>query len=329
MSLEEILKSGAILAPMAGVTDAPFRALCREYGCALAVTEMVSAKGYLLAPKDNRATRELLYVSPQEEGAVALQLFGHEPEIMARAAEELTRERRYAMLDINMGCPVPKIVGNGEGSALLRDPAAAAEMVRAVVQASHVPVSVKLRLGFEAGSETYLRLGPMLEESGASLLTLHARTRSQFYEGRADWRAIAKLKARVSIPVIGNGDVTGWQDALRMLEETNCDGVAVGRGAQGNPWIFEQIARAMRGEPQRAVGPEEKLGALLRHASSLAQLKGEAIAVREMRRHAVCYVRGLRDAARLRTRVNSVTTMEGLKALMSAFLLEGRIPPAV
>ena len=328
MSRQPVWTSGAILAPMAGVTDAPFRALCREYGCALAVSEMVSAKGYLLAPKGNRAARELLAVSPQEEGAVALQIFGHEPEIMARAAEELTRGNRYAMLDINMGCPVPKIVGNGEGSALLRDPAAAAELVRAVVRASHVPVSVKLRLGFEAGSETYLLLGPLLEESGASLLTLHARTRSQFYEGHADWSAIARLKARVSIPVIGNGDVTCWQDALRMREETRCDGVAVGRAAQGNPWIFEQIARAMRGEPQRIVEPEEKLSVVLRHAQMLSQLKGEAVAVREMRRHAVCYVRGLRDAAKLRTRVNSVVTLEGFAELMTAFLLEGRIPPS-
>ena len=329
MNTEHFWENGAILAPMAGVTDAPFRALCREYGCAMAVSEMVSAKGYLLAPKGNRATRELLAVSPQEEGAVALQLFGHEPEIMARAAQELTRDHRYAMLDINMGCPVPKIVGNGEGSALLRDPAAAAEVARAIVTASHVPVSVKLRLGFEAGSETYLRLGPLLEESGVSLLTLHARTRSQFYEGRADWDAIAKLKARVSIPVIGNGDVACWQDALRMREETRCDGVAVGRAAQGNPWLFEQIARAMRGEPQRSVEPEEKLAVVLRHARMLADLKGEAVAVREMRRHAVCYVRGLRDAAKLRTRVNSVMTLDELGALMRAFLLEGRVPPAV
>ena len=246
---------------------------------------------------------------------------------MARAARELTQTGRYAMLDINMGCPVPKIVGNGEGSALLRDPEAAARVVRAVAEASHVPVSVKLRLGFEAGSETYLRLGPMLEESGASLLTLHARTRSQFYEGRADWDAIAKLKARVSIPVIGNGDVTCWQDALRMREQTRCDGVAVGRAAQGNPWIFEQIARAMRGEAQREIGPEEKLDVVLRHAQALAELKGEPVAVREMRRHAVCYVRGLRDAAKLRTRVNSVVTLDGLRELMAAFLLEGRVLP--
>ena len=325
MSAPAFWASGAMLAPMAGVTDAAFRALCREYGCAMAVTEMVSAKGYLLAPKDNRATRELLAVDPCEHGAVALQIFGHEPDVMARAAHELTQGERYAMLDINMGCPVPKIVGNGEGSALLRDPVAAAEMVKAVVQASHVPVSVKLRLGFEAGSETYLLLGPLLEESGVSLLTLHARTRRQYYEGHADWSAIKRLKQRVSIPVIGNGDVTCAQDALRMMEETGCDGVAVGRAAQGNPWIFEEIARALSGQPARTVEPEERLTVVMRHAHMLAVLKGEGVAVCEMRRHVASYVRGLSGAARLRTRVNAVTRLDTLEEMMRAFLLEGRV----
>lgn len=325
MSAPAFWQRGAMLAPMAGVTDAAFRALCREYGCPMAVSEMVSAKGYLLAPKDNRATRELLAVDPTEEGAVALQIFGHEADVMARAAHELTRDGRYAMLDINMGCPVPKIVGNGEGSALLRDPVAAAEVARAVVQASHVPVSVKMRIGFEAGSETYLQLGELLEQSGVSLLTLHARTRSQYYEGRADWQAIAKLKQRVSIPVIGNGDVTCAEDALRMMEQTRCDGVAVGRAAQGNPWIFEEIALALRGLPARRVDAQERLSVVMRHAKLLAALKGEAVAVREMRRHTACYVRGLPGAARLRTRVNAVTRMGELESLMSAFLLEGRV----
>ncbi len=188
----DFLNRGAMLAPMAGVTDMPFRVLCHEMGCPMAVSEMVSAKGYLLAPKDNRATRELLSVDERERGAVALQLFGHEPEIMARAAEKLTRDGRYALLDINMGCPVPKIVGNGEGSALMKEPVRAAEIVAAVAKASHVPVTVKMRLGFEAGSETYLLLGQLAQESGAQMITLHARTRSQFYEGRADWSAIGK-----------------------------------------------------------------------------------------------------------------------------------------
>lgn len=315
------LKQGAMLAPMAGVTDMPYRVLCHEMGCPMAVSEMVSAKGYVLAPKDNRATRELLAVAPEEEGAVTLQLFGHEPDIMAKAAEELTREGRYAMVDINMGCPVPKIAGNGEGSALMKNPQLAADIVRKMVEAAHVPVTVKMRLGFEAGSETYLTLGPMLEEAGASMITLHARTRSQYYEGHADWNAIRKLKERVSIPVIGNGDVASWQDAMRMLEETGCDGVAVGRAAQGNPWIFEQIKEGMAGKPVREIAASEKLSVLLRHAQMLAELKGESVAVREMRRHIVCYVRGMRDAAKLRMQVNSILTMEELREALTGFML--------
>ena len=317
----DFLKQGALLAPMAGVTDMPFRVLCREMGCPMATSEMVSAKGYLLAPKDSRAARELLATAPQEAGHVALQIFGHEPEIMARAAEALTRDGRYAMLDINMGCPVPKIVGNGEGSALLRDPILAADVVRAVAKASHVPVSVKVRLGFEAGSEAYLLVGQLAQESGAAMLTLHARTRSQFYEGRADGSAIRRLTERVSIPVVGNGDVTSAADALRMLEETGCDGVAVGRAAQGNPWIFEQIADAMAGRPVRQPSPQEKLAVLMRHARMLAQLKGEAVAVREMRRHVVCYVRGMRGAARLRAQVNALETLFQLEETVSSFML--------
>ena len=315
------LRRGAMLAPMAGVTDMPFRVLCHEMGCPMAVSEMVSAKGYILSPKGNRAQRELLAVDEREEGAVALQLFGSEPEIMARAAAELTQDGRFAMLDINMGCPVPKIVGNGEGSALMKNPQLAAQIVREMVAASHVPVTVKMRLGFEAGSETYLTLGPLLEEAGASMITLHARTRSQFYEGHADWSAIRALKERVSIPVVGNGDVTCWQDAVRMMEQTRCDGVAVGRAAQGNPWIFEQIRDGMAGRPVREIPAGEKLEVLMRHARMLSALKGEAVAVREMRRHVVCYVRGMRDAARVRTQVNSILTLEALEQTLSAFML--------
>ena len=317
----DFLSRGAMLAPMAGVTDMPFRVLCHEMGCPMAVSEMLSAKGYVLSPKDNRAQRELLAVAPQEEGAVALQIFGHEIDVMAKAAEELTRDNRYAMLDINMGCPVPKIVGNGEGSALMKTPQLAADIVREVAAASHVPVTVKMRLGFEAGSETYLQLGEMVERAGASMITLHARTRSQFYEGHADWSAIGKLKERVGIPVVGNGDIASWQDAMRMLEESGCDGVAVGRAAQGNPWIFEQIKDGMAGRPVRMIPAEEKLSVLLRHARMLAELKGEGVAVREMRRHVVCYVRGMRDAAKLRTKVNAILTLEALEETLSAFML--------
>ena len=321
MSQFEFLKKGALLAPMAGVTDMPFRLLCHEMGCPMATSEMLSAKGFLLSPRDNRAVRELTAVSAQEEGAVALQIFGHEPDVMAKAAEELTRDGRFAMLDINMGCPVPKIVGNGEGSALLRSPELAEAVVREVSAASHVPVSVKMRIGFDAGSETCLELAPMLERAGACMVTLHARTRSQFYEGHADWSMIKRLKERVAIPVVGNGDIMCALDALRMLEETGCDGVAVGRGAQGNPWIFEQIRDAFAGQAVREPSAEEKLQVLMRHARMLAELKCEEIAVKEMRRHVVCYVRGMRDAARVRTKVNAVETIAGLEALMQGFFL--------
>ncbi|MBP3655221.1 MAG: tRNA dihydrouridine synthase DusB [Clostridia bacterium] len=310
-----------MLAPMAGVTDMAFRVLCREMGCPMAVSEMLSAKGYTISGRKNRAAAELLAVDPMEQGAVALQIFGHEPDVMARAAEELTRDGSYALLDINMGCPVPKIVSNGEGSALMRTPELAAQIVREVSAASHVPVTVKMRLGFDAGSDAYLQLGPMLERSGAAMITLHARTRSQFYEGRADWSAIRRLKERVGIPVVGNGDVASADDALRMLEETGCDGVAVGRAAQGNPWIFEQIRDAFAGRTPRSIPAEEKLEVVMRHADMLAQLKGEHIAVREMRRHVICYVRGMRDAARLRTKVNSILTIDELRRELTAFML--------
>ena len=322
MNLRDMLKSGAMLAPMAGVTDMPYRVLCLENGCPMAVSEMVSAKGFLLAPRNGRAAHDLLTVDPAERGKMALQIFGHEPEIMARAADELTSAGQYAMLDINMGCPVPKIVGNGEGSALMKNPALAEEIVRTVAKASHVPVTVKMRLGFEPGSETYLELGERVERAGAAMITLHARTRSQFYEGHADWAAIRKLKERVAIPVVGNGDVTCAGDALAMIEETRCDGVAVGRAAQGNPWIFAQIADAMAGRPVREIAPEEKLAMILRHARMLAEFKGEYVAVREMRRHIVCYVKGMRDAAKLRTRVNQIETMDALAAEMTAFFMK-------
>ncbi len=245
---------------------------------------------------------------------------------MARAAEELTRDGRYALLDINMGCPVPKIVGNGEGSALMKEPVRAAELIAAVAKASHVPVTVKMRLGFEAGSETYLLLGQLVQESGAQMITLHARTRSQFYEGTRIGTPSPVLNGAVSHPRRRQWRHSCWQDALRMLEETGCDGVAVGRAAQGNPWIFAQIRDAMQGRPIREPDNEEKLAVWTRHLHTLAQLKGEAVAVREMRRHIVCYVRGMRDAARLRVRVNAITEIDELEnTLDRPFMLEGRV----
>lgn len=300
------LEGNVFLAPMAGVTDFPFRLLCREMGCALAFTEMVSAKGMLLAPPDNRAARELLLTSPQE-GPVALQLFGREPQTVAEAARRLAGDGRFCLVDLNMGCPAPKIAGSGEGSGLLREPDLAVRVAEAVVRASPVPVTVKLRMGWDEDSLVYEELGRRLQEVGVSALTLHARTRRQFYAGRADWDAIARLKRAVSIPVIGNGDVTCLQDARRMMEQTGCDAAMIGRAAMGNPWVFAG----------RDPSPRERVEGALRHARMLMAFKGEAVAMREMRGHVACYVRGLHGAARIRERINAASTYAQLSECLA------------
>lgn len=300
------LEGNVFLAPMAGVTDFPFRLLCREMGCALAFTEMVSAKGMLLAPPGNRAARELLLTSPQE-GPVALQLFGREPQTVAEAARRLAGDGRFCLVDLNMGCPAPKIAGSGEGSGLLREPDLAVRVAEAVVRASPVPVTVKLRTGWDEDSLVYEELGRRLQEVGVSALTLHARTRRQFYAGRADWDAIARLKRAVSIPVIGNGDVTCLQDARRMMEQTGCDAAMIGRAAMGNPWVFAG----------RDPSPRERVEGALRHARMLMAFKGEAVAMREMRGHVACYVRGLHGAARIRERVNAASTYAQLSECLA------------
>ena len=300
------LEGNVFLAPMAGVTDFPFRLLCREMGCALAFTEMASAKGMLLAPPGNRAARELLLTSPQE-GPVALQLFGREPQTVAEAARRLPGDGRFCLVDLNMGCPAPKIAGSGEGSGLLREPDLAVRVAEAVVRASPVPVTVKLRTGWDEDSLVYEELGRRLQEVGVSALTLHARTRRQFYAGRADWDAIARLKRAVSIPVIGNGDVTCLQDAPRMMEQTGCDAAMIGRAAMGNPWVFAG----------RDPSPRERVEGALRHARMLMAFKGEAVAMREMRGHVACYVRGLHGAARIRERTNAASTYAQLSECLA------------
>ena len=307
------------LAPMAGVTDLAFRLICLEKGCEGVTTEMVSAKGLLLSPA-NAANRCLLATDARERGRVSAQIFGHEPDVVRRIAESLTAPGDWASLDLNMGCPMPKIVNHGDGSALMRDPRLAGRVIRAAAEGSRVPVGVKMRLGFAEDPEAYLTIGRVAEEAGAAWLTLHARTKEQLYSGWADWSAIRKLKRAVGIPVIGNGDVRTGGDALRMMEETGCDGVAVGRGAQGNPWLFSEIAARLSGRAYSAPDAAEKLDAVLRHLALLCSLKGERTAVREMRRHAAAYIQGMPGAARARADLNRIVTADGMREALTAFM---------
>ncbi|MBQ8095086.1 MAG: tRNA dihydrouridine synthase DusB [Clostridia bacterium] len=314
----DALRGGAVLAPMAGVTDMPFRRLCLECGAVYAVTEMVSAKGYLMSGERLRAQQELLAVHPDEYGHVALQLFGHEPDVMAEAAHLLSADGRYFMIDLNFGCPVPKVCRNGEGSAMMRTPGHAFEVIRAVVAGSRIPVSVKMRLGYDSAEE-YLELAHAAERAGAGLLTLHARTRSQYYAGQADWKCIRRLKSETGLPVIGNGDITDGVTARRMFQETGCDGIAVGRAAEGNPFIFDEIRTVLAGKTWHAPGTEMRRQMLLRHAADLVSFKGETIGVREMRRHVMNYVKGCRGAVALRRDINTITDLKALEAAVNRF----------
>lgn len=303
-----ILNNRVALAPMAGVTDLPFRLLCREYGAGLVCTEMVSAKAVYYG---NRNTEELLRIHPQE-GPVSLQLFGSDPRLMGEMAARI-EERPFDILDINMGCPVPKVVKNGEGSALMRDERLAAQIVRQVARSVKKPVTVKIRKGFDDGHVNAVELARRLEEAGAAAVAVHGRTREQYYSGKADWDIIARVREAVSIPVFGNGDVTGPLTARALLEHTGCAGVMVGRAARGNPFLFRQIAGYLEtGEAPDRPEAEEIKETILRHASLLLEYKGEYTAVREMRRHISWYTAGWPHSARLRQRINSMETMEEL-----------------
>lgn len=297
-------KNLLMLAPMAGVTDLAFRAVCAEYGANYAVTEMVSAKAVCFGDKKTAALAKLY-----EGEKAAIQIFGSEPYYMAKAAESLLRYDPVA-IDINMGCPVPKCVKSGEGSALMKNPALCGEIVAAVKAAVNVPVTVKMRTGFDAAHINAVEVSKRVEEAGASLICVHGRTREQMYTGRAETETIRAVKAAVMVPVIANGDVIDGASAKAMLEATGCDGIAIGRGSLGRPWVFAQVAAALKGKEYIPPTDAEKHRTLCKHISHMAELKGEHIAILEARKHLAWYTKGLPGSAAVRREANSVTTLK-------------------
>ncbi len=313
-----VLDNRLILAPMAGVTDQPYRLICREQGCALVVTEMVSAKAILYR---NKNTKALLAVSEKERPA-AVQLFGSDPEILGRIAAQV-EEGSCDMIDLNLGCPVPKIVNNGEGSALMKDLKKAEKIFASVVKHTKKPVTVKFRKGFNDSQVNAVELARIAEGCGVSAVAVHGRTREQYYSGKADWEIIRQVKEAVRIPVIGNGDVFAPQDVKRMLEETGCDGVMIGRGAKGNPWIFSQSLHYLKtGQVPPKPGIKEIREMILRHGKLLAEFKGERTAMQEMRKHIAWYTAGLPHSSALRNEINQIDHLDGMLELLEK--LDGR-----
>lgn len=307
------LENDLILGPMAGVTDLPFRLLCKEQGAGLLCMEMVSAKGIMY---NNKNTKFLLTIDERER-PVSLQLFGSDADIISEQAKRI-EELPFDILDINMGCPVPKIVNNGDGSALMKNPLLAGEIIEKTARAIQKPVTVKIRKGFDEEHINAVEMAHIAQESGAAAIAVHGRTREQYYSGKADWEIIRKVKEAVKIPVIGNGDVLTPQDAIDMRKQTGCDGVMIGRGAQGNPWIFKQILHyEQTGELLEKPSPQEVTEMILRHAKMQMEFKGEYTGMREIRKHAAWYTAGYKNSAKLRGKINETETYEELKELLS------------
>ncbi len=310
------IKNPIALAPMAGVTDLPFRLLCKEMGCGLLYTEMISAKGLLY---ENEKTHFLLEIDPRER-PIGVQLFGSDPNILAHMAQKV-EEYPIDFIDLNMGCPAPKITKNKEGSALMLDPPLVEKIVSTITKQIRKPLTVKIRKGFDQEHINAVEIAKIVENSGASAITIHGRTRDQFYSGKADWDMIRQVKEAVSIPVIGNGDIQTPEDGEKMMEETGCDGIMIGRAAQGNPWIFERTLHYLQtGELLPMPTVEEKITTALIHAKNLIRFKGDYIGIREMRKHVTWYTKGLSHTAELRQSINHVHSYEELEKILMEYL---------
>ncbi|MBE5947121.1 MAG: tRNA dihydrouridine synthase DusB [Lachnospiraceae bacterium] len=306
-------KDKIILAPMAGICDLPFRLLCKEQGCDILYTEMISAKGMYY---NNKNTGPLIMTDKREE-PIGVQIFGSEPELMAEQAKKL-EDKGFAFIDVNMGCPVPKIVNNGDGSALMKNPKLIGEIVEALVKACKLPITIKIRSGFTADTINAPEIAKIAEAAGVSAIAVHGRTREQYYHGQADWSVIKAVKDTVSVPIIGNGDICSGADVIRMKEETGCDSVMIGRAAKGNPWIFSEIKHYLAtGKQLPRPSVEEIRDTMLRHTRLMIEYKGDYTGIHEMRKHVAWYTQGLKDSAKLRAAINQVETYEEMEELVS------------
>lgn len=311
------LKNNIFLAPLAGFTDLPFRLLCKEMGAGLVFTEMVSAKGMYYEDEKTK----FLTQTDERERPVAMQIFGSDPKIMSTVVEEKLNSRQdIAIVDINMGCPAPKIVKNNDGCALMKNPKLVEKILKEIVKVSTKPITIKIRKGYDEDNINGIEIAKIAESCGVDAISIHSRTRDMFYSGQADWEYIKKMKEEVSIPVIGNGDVFNPQDALKMLEHTKCDGLLIGRGSMGNPWIFRRILNLLEGKSDTHPGKEEIIHIIIRHLEMACEYKGEQVGVTEMRKHIAKYLKGMENSNEVKNLVNKANHKEKVKEILLAYL---------